>query len=138
MRDAHRRRVAEAAGAVAQSHTRITQLQAELEGSKQASRQAQVLGSVNLTFVSRQELHRNWLRRSIDGASDELAARRAELESRQGDLAEASSRLKVVEKLRQRRWEQHRRDVNREDQLANDEAGVQLYLRQRHVVVCEE
>ena len=137
-RDAQRRRVAEAAAVVTEAQTRIARLQAEYESSRKASRETQAIGSVDLTWLSRQELHRNWLRRSMDIRSAELISRRADLESRQAELATASGRLKVVEKLRERRWTQHRRDVNREEQLANDEAGVLLYLRRRQVAACEE
>ncbi len=130
-RDARRRSVGEAAAVATEALARITQLRDELEHARESSRDAQVMGAVDLTWLSRQELHRNWLRQSIDSGTEELATRRSELKSRQSELAEASSRLKVVEKLRERRWEQHRRELNREEQTATDEAGVLLYLRRR-------
>ena len=76
-------------------------------------------------------LHQTWLARTIDTTREELDERLGEFRVEQGKLAESSKRLKVIEKLRERKWEQYQVKLVREEVQASDEASQQIFRRAR-------
>ncbi len=130
-RDVQQRVVAGKARAAGEVRQRIARLEGDLERTVDRSRQAHRIGRLNMSSVRGQEIHRGWLHRSLGEACALLVQRQAELRSEQTRLAEASKRLKVIEKLRERQWERHKAEVAKEEQSQADEAARQMYLRRR-------
>jgi len=130
-RDAQRRAVADAARAVGTIEERILRLTRQLSDTLDGARDTLRLGRLDLASLRGHELYRGWVHRRIAESYTELACRRSELDVERAKLVEASKQLKVIEKLRERRWRRHLVDVAREEQAASDEAAVQLYLRRR-------
>ena len=66
------------------------------------------------------------LRMQIARAHQEAQQRRAELAQRQSELAEARKQTRVIEKLRERRYEAWRKNISRHEQSGSDETARQL------------
>lgn len=130
-RDAQRRAVAEAAQAVGAIEDRILRLTLQLNDTLDGARETLRTGRLDLASLRGHELYRGWVHRRIAESYTELACRRSELDVERAKLVEASKQLKVIEKLRERRWRGYLTDVAREEQVTGDEAAVQAYLRRR-------
>lgn len=128
-RDAQQRVVGEAALAVAAAQSRELAWTNDLHGSFDQSRSVQSAARIDMIFLRTYQLYRGWLHRIIESAGDEVSERLQKLEGERTKLAEASKHLKVIEKLRERQWQRHVREIKREEQAANDEAAVHLFLR---------
>ena len=124
-RDVQRRVVAEKARAAGEVRQRIARLEGDLERTVDRSREAHRTGRLNMSSVRVHEIHRGWLHRSLGEVRAVLVQRQAELSSEQTRLAEASKRLKVIEKLRERQWERYKAEVAKEEQSQADEVGQQ-------------
>jgi flagellar export protein FliJ len=80
-------------------------------------------GRLEIAAIKVRQGHGHWLHGQIAAFSVKLAEARIECERQRERLAEATARLKAIEKLRERRWKRHVRDVRREEQGAMDEAA---------------
>ncbi len=129
--DAQRRVVAEAVQAVAGVEERIAALTLERHGAADQSRDAMRIHCFDLVSLSGQHIYRGWLDREIAKSNESLAQKRAELDAERERLAETSKELKVIEKLRERQWKRFCVKLAREEQVANDEAALQMYLRRQ-------
>lgn len=130
-RDAQRRVVADAARTVGRVEERIVHLTRQLHDTLGGARETLRTGRLDLASLRGHELYRGWVHRRIAESYTELACRQSELDVERAKLVEASKQLKVIERLRERRWRRYLADVAREEQAASDEAAVQLYLRRR-------
>ncbi len=128
-RDAQRRVVADAVRTVATLEDRIVHLTRQLDDTFDGARETLRTGRLDVVSLRGHELYRGWVHRRIAESYTDLACRRSELDVERAKLVEASKQLKVIEKLRERRWRRHLADVAREEQAASDEAAVQAYLR---------
>ena len=73
-----------------------------------------------------------WLervQRSEEQAALELDRRSAELEARRGELASAGQRRQVLDRLKDRKREQHRLESARREAIALDEVALNSHLR---------
>ena len=131
-RDAHRRVVAEKARAVEATCDRIAALTDGMDDNRSGSRTARRAQRLSISLLRGQVFHQAWLTRVVESTGVELETRRGELHVERGKLAAASKRLKVIEKLRERQWEQHKADLAREEIQAGDEAAQQVFWRARH------
>ncbi len=130
-RDAQRRVVADAVRAVTRIEDRIARLARETQDACGRSRNARDFRFLDVVSLCGHQLYQNWLHRKTAESHQELAEKQAVLERERTKLAEASTRLKVIENLRERQWKRHLVEVAREEQAASDEAAQQGYLRRR-------
>lgn len=131
-RDAQRRVVAGKVRAVETIRDRIGTLTYGMDDNRSEARAARRAGSVSIDLLRGHVLHQTWLARTIETKREELDERLGEFRVEQGRLAESSKRLKVIEKLRERKWEQHQVKLAREEIQAGDEASRQIFWRARH------
>lgn len=129
--DVQRRVVAEAVQAVAGVEERIAELTRSWHGAADQSRDAMRIHCFDLVSLSGQQIYRSWLDREIAKFSESLAEKRVELDAERDRLAETSKELKVIEKLRERQRKRFLVKLAREEQVANDEAALQMYLRRQ-------
>ncbi|HON77964.1 MAG TPA: flagellar export protein FliJ [Spirochaetota bacterium] len=65
----------------------------------------------------------------IDAAQDRIDSMEGEISRVRAKLVEASREKKVVERLKERQWEEYQYEVNREIAKENDDANQKLYVR---------
>jgi flagellar FliJ protein len=65
----------------------------------------------------------------IDAAQDRIDSMEGEISRVRMKLVEASREKKVVERLKERQWEEYQYEVNREIAKENDDANQKLYVR---------
>ena len=65
----------------------------------------------------------------IDAAQDRIDSMEGEIGRVRMKLVEASREKKVVERLKERQWEEYQYEVNREIAKENDDANQKLYVR---------
>ncbi|HPJ38255.1 MAG TPA: flagellar export protein FliJ [Spirochaetota bacterium] len=65
----------------------------------------------------------------IDAAQDRIDSMEGEISRVRVKLVEASREKKVVERLKERQWEEYQYEVNREIAKENDDANQKLYVR---------
>lgn len=130
-RDAQRLIVAESASATESVRQRVVGLTNEFADNAERSRGVRPVGRLDLHLVRMHLIHRVWLHGAIGAARVEFGERESKLHAERSKLAEASKRLKVIEKLRERQWARHAVEINRAEQMAGDEAAQQLFFRRR-------
>lgn len=131
-RDAQRRVVAGKVRAVEAIRDRVAAMTDGMDGNRSGARDARRPGRVFINLLRGHALYQAWATRTIETTREELDARLGEFRVEQGKLAESSKRLKVIEKLRERKWEQHQVKLAREETQAGDEASRQMFWRARH------
>jgi len=127
--DVRRRAVAEAVQALARVEARIARLSQELKQTLAQRRDAQQAPRLDLTCLRGHQFYQGWLQRRILESDVEMGERRKSLQEERARLADASKRLKVIEKLRERQWNRHQEELRREDQAEQDEVAAQTSLR---------
>lgn len=130
-RDAQRLIVAESARATESVRQRVVGLTNEFSDNAERLRGVRPVGCLDLHLVRMHLIHRAWLHGAIGDARVKFGEKEAELHAEQSRLAEASTRLKVIEKLRERQWARHAAEINRAEQMAVDEAAQQLFFRRK-------
>jgi flagellar export protein FliJ len=130
-RDRERRHVAEQQRKVQSLKEAIQQLGLEMRLNVEEARVSQDRADLDLSSVRAHRyvdarLHRQVLetQAALDEAEEELARRRAA-------LAEASSRCKAIEKLRERQEARHKLELRRTEQAETDEQAGQQYVRRQ-------
>jgi len=129
--DAQRRVVADAVQALVRVEERIAVLTRRWHGVVDQSRDAMRIQRLDLVSLSGHQVYRGWLDQEIGKSKESLGRKRAELDAERARLAETSKELKVIDKLRERQWERFSVKIAREEQVANDEAALQMYLRRQ-------
>ena len=133
IRDRQRCVVMEKAQAVGQVDERMADLVNELHRTSDGTRTAFGVGRLNVALLQGYQWYRGWLRRKIEESQVERKAKNTVLAVEQAKLAEASKKLRVIEKLRERQWERYRIEQNREEQAASDEAVLHRYGQRSRV-----
>jgi flagellar FliJ protein len=131
--DAQRRVVADAVRAVQRVETRIEHLTRQLADTMDRARGTQGVARLDVVSLRGHQIYRGYLHRQLLQSTAELARRQRELQAERAKLAEASKRLKVIEKLRERHWNRYVTALRREEQAATDEVALQGFLRGRQV-----
>ena len=130
-RDARRRVVGDAVRAVQSVEHRIDQLARQLAETFDRTRGVQRAERLDMVSLRGHQVYRGYLHRRILQSGVELSERQRELEVERDKLAEASKRLRVIEKLHERHWRRYLTQLHREEQAVNDEAALQGFLRGR-------
>ncbi len=128
--DACKRVVADRLRRIQAVQFEIAGLQGQIRSEIVAFRQKHAVGTLDMGRVQQ---HRHWLIHLNHGVW-RGQAHLAELEKQLSDdrkaLAEARKRARIMEKLKERQLERHKRELDRAEAIENDEIGGVLYLRQ--------
>ncbi len=127
--DERRRGVALAIQEVQRVKERIGVLTQQLANSIDLKRGLQRAEHVDMRSLRGHQFHLGDLHRRILESGEQLTQRRSVVDQERAKLAEASKRLKVIEKLREKQWNRHVMALRREEQAAMDEAALQKYVR---------
>ncbi len=130
-RDEQRRVVAERVGAVSRVERRLVDLNEQLRGHVDQTRRAQHVERLSVDSLRTHHWYKGRLHREILETEGELTGCVKELDTERVSLADATRRLKVIEKLRERQWTRHQLQARREEQSANDEMALQNFGRRR-------
>jgi len=128
-RDEQRRVLAVALRDVSAAEARVDELTEQLRRSVELTRGERLVETLDVAALAGNQFHRNWLHQSILATGDDVAKGKERVDQERAKLAEATARLKVLEKLRERRWARHLQSVAREEQAVSDEIAGQGYLR---------
>ncbi len=71
----------------------------------------------------------NWKREQIEAQQQAIMQAQAERQKRLKELLELMSKLKSIEQLKEKRWQQYKEEVLFEESKQLDEIGLQLYMR---------
>lgn len=128
-RDEQRRVVAEAVRDLASAETRAASLNEQLRDMVESTRGARQSERLDIAALRGNQMHRNWLYRKIMESTEDVAGAQVRLDAERVKLGEATAKLKVLEKLRERRWSRHQTEVAREEQTVASEIAVQGFVR---------
>ncbi len=131
--NAQKRVVADAVRAVATTQEQISRTTRELKDTIDHSRSFRDVARPDLALLRGNQVYRGYLHRRILESQEELAARKKKLADERKTLAETTKQLKVIEKLREKRWMRYLAEVRREEQAGYDESAAQSYMRKRAV-----
>ena len=132
-RDEQRRVVADAVRALASAESRAASLNEQLRAMVDRARGERQTDHLDIAALRGNQMHRNWLHRRIMESTEEIAKAQVRLDAERAKLGEATARLKVLEKLRERRWSRHLVEVAREEQTIASEIAVQGFVRRMRV-----
>ena len=71
----------------------------------------------------------NWKREQIEAQQQAIMQAQAERQKRLKELLALISKLKSIEQLKEKRWQQYKDEVLFEESKQLDEIGLQLYMR---------
>lgn len=128
-RDVSRRAVAHQAGLVLRAEQRIAALNDELRETVGMSRDQLQSTALDVTSLCSNQFFRGWLQNRILEAQHERANEHSRWETERQALAEATKKLRVIEKLKDRRWKAYLAEQNRKEQAALDESALQAHQR---------
>ena len=125
-----KRRLAEAQRLVMEQKGRLTELFDEESRETEAQRRLRQGGVIDLQEVRARMLYSRAVVRRIQEGFDALQDRVADEGIRRTDLLRAAQERRVLEKLRERKWESWRYEAGREEQKRLDEiAGTRVAPR---------
>lgn len=136
-REAQRRVVADAVGAVSGVEERIEQLSDQLRRSVDGMRESRRDQGLDVMTIRGQQVYSGQLQQRIIESYTELTAKRETLDKDRRQLAEATKRLKVIEKLRDKQWARYMERIRAAEQSAVDEAAMEVHRRRQGVVAGE-
>jgi flagellar FliJ protein len=122
-----KRKVAAKSAEIARLDQLNAESQAEISGQLERLGAAQRSGVLDLTRLQRGHTWIAHLRRTIAVRSQQKAGLLEQLRELQDALREARTQTRIIEKLRERRWEAYRRDRSRAEQAELDEVARQLH-----------
>ena len=131
MRELHereaKRKVGEKLAEIAQLDQANQQADNEIRMRQSDLLASQRTGTIATTDIARTRGWITHLRHTILQRQDMRAARVKELEVLQAELRVARKNKRIIEKLRDRRWEEYRKDLQRREQAQADELAQQLH-----------
>ena len=131
--DAQRRCVAAAIREVSSVEGQLVQLGEQLRDTFESCRSEKDFGRLDPATLRAHQQHTEYLHRKIRDAQVQLVARQRQVGEEQAKLAEARKKLRVLEKLRERKRESYLRESAREEQKETDEAASQMMLRRSRI-----
>lgn len=124
------RRLADQQAAVAQVETAIAQNWQEIRATQGRLAAAQNEAALDPTALARGRAWVAHLRNVILQNEQHKAVLSGQLAELRDQWLEARKQRRVLQQLRERRWEQYRRHVQREEQAVMDEVAQQLHTRE--------
>jgi len=125
--DRQRRAMAQAVRQVEHAEARVRDVSQQLRDLTLLTRGSKQEGQLDVASLRSQQFHRGWLADQALKVQEALSLRRVELAGEREKLAEATKRLKVMEKLRARQWQRFRKEQNRREQMELDEIGLRKF-----------
>ena len=125
-----KRRVAAKNAEIARLDLLNAQTLVEIERQQALLLELQQSGAIDPLTLSRGRAWIAHLRRSTALRQLEKTQLLEQLRDLQAKLRDARTQTRIIEKLRERRWNQYRDDVDRKEQAAADELAQQLHGRQ--------
>lgn len=136
-----RLREREAKRKVAAQHAEIARLDQLDQAARReiAARQGALLDHQRHRYLDPRDLSRGWswiahLRSTMAQRQALRAEMVKELERLQAEFRAARQQTRIIEKLRERRWDEYSRDRRRHEQAAADEVAQQLHLLKQNPV----
>ncbi|HOW73133.1 MAG TPA: flagellar FliJ family protein [Phycisphaerae bacterium] len=111
----------------------MASLEKQIHDELRAIRIGRQPGTIDMQQIIR---HRQWLGGLHKGVLEGQAKARfleAELARERADLAEAAKQRRILEKLKERQWEQHRGEQDRVEALAADDLTTVRYVFDQQV-----
>lgn len=130
--DAQRRVVADSVRAVRKVERRIADLKGDLDRSVRRSRDARMERRVDVFSLRGHQMFQASVHRHLLEAVGEMSQRQGELDTERAKLAEVANRLKAIEKLREKRWAEYVKGLEKRERAAYDEAATSRFIRQLH------
>lgn len=127
--DRERRALAESLRRAQEVERRLDELNGELRATFERARGSQAMASLDVATLKAEHVLRASLHDRIRRSAAELDEKEAECRTARERVALATRNLRVMEKLRERRWNEHLVDVRRSEQAAEDEAAAGMFLR---------
>jgi flagellar FliJ protein len=131
-RDQERRKMADVSNAARIACDRVEKLKQRVAASLGQALAAQSTGAINMEAIRQHSQHRAALRAKINEGQVVVMARNKEVEEQRKLLVEASRRLKVIEKLRERKWSEYQAELRKEESEELDEAAVTAFTWHKH------
>jgi len=128
-RDAQRRIVAMRRSEVLRIEHKLDDLTERMSATKEELRGEARLGSLDMASLCELAWYRVALDREKAVVLKELEGAQSALAPELQRLKECSTRLKAIEKLRERQWERFQEEQRRAEQQSTDESAVQRFLR---------
>ena len=121
---------AEATRKLEEERARLTELLEEMqrvqaEYKEQTQEGKRISVGRLMTYTS----YVNWKREQIEAQQQAIMQAQAERQKRLKELLELMSKLKSIEQLKEKRWQQYKEEVLFEESKQLDEIGLQLYMR---------
>ena len=132
-RDERRRELAQAFAAERVLRGRVAELQAEIESTRQRTRQASGQGSVNVEGLLTARRYESIVKAQVSTVNAQIGQVLEEIERRRLTLLEADRDVKVLEKLRVRQAEQFAELAQQRESKQIDEAALRGFVRRREV-----
>ena len=130
--DAQKREVARAVLEKYDIEQHLADRESTLRGEFESLRDEQAdSGRLDLAGIRGHRLYMGRLHREIAETYQQLGLKDQELAKEREKLAEASKRLKAIEKLKEKRWRRYITELNRKEQAMDDETELQQYMRVR-------
>lgn len=127
--DERRRDVAAAVRDAQRVKDRIEMLTQQLATTIEIKRGLQRGDRLDMRSLRNHQFHQGDLHRRLLQSGEELRRCEQTVRQEREKLAEASKRLKVIEKLREKQWHRHVTALRKAEQAAMDEAALQKYMR---------
>lgn len=121
--------VAENVRQVQQCIAELANLRGKLSETVGEARRARRRQQMDIGTELQEQRWRAHLKRRIVSQEEEVKTREQSLAEARGELARRSMEVKAIEKLRERRLDEHRREVQREERIESDELATQMFIR---------
>ena len=129
--DQHKRVVAARIGQITRVREQISAIARQIRDETGAIRLGQGAGTIDIQQLMR---HRHWLghlHKAALEAEARLRSFEARLAQERAVLAEAVKRRRILEKLKERQWQRHRKEDQRRDTRASDDLATIRYVFDR-------
>ena len=134
-RDERRRELAQAYEAERILNARMTEMQAEIEATRQRTRIAGGAGSINIEELLNARRYALVMKSQVLDAEAQVKLVLEEVERRRLALLEADRDVKVLEKLRERQSDQHGELERKQENKQLDEAALRGFSRQQEATL---
>lgn len=104
----------------------VEQLSASLASTAQEARSQRLERRLSVSELRSQQYYGKWLHDKAAATSVELGRLEEKLAKEREKLAAATARVKAIEKLRERRWQEYQGSVKREEQAVMDEIAGRI------------
>lgn len=104
----------------------LRDLDASVRNSENDLRTNRLLGPINLAFLGAYRRYALAMQRKAMGIAEKMAAIQVQVDQAKRNLAEASKRRKILEKLRERQFARWREELGKRDAAEMDEIGMRL------------